>query len=327
MGDEGKKYYWIKLKTDFFDIPTIDWLMEQQDGCAYVVLYQKLCLLTANQGGALVRQIGEMIIPYEPKKIAEVTKFSINTVAVALELYKRLGLIYINEDGIMILAGVDTMVGSESANANAQRQKRFRERQKKDALPKDESEALPEPLPEALPEALRKVTPEVTEGVTPGVTENNEEYRDKSLESRVQSLDKDPELEKEKKKKKKEKAPAKAAASTPDFTGTTFSSEMRARVEAWIQYKSEKRQGYQPTGLQALITVIQNNVTRYGEKAVYDLIGACMAANYQGIIFDRLKGLPEVRAAATAEQGEPATMPETNNEFARLRQRLEGMQA
>ena len=321
MGDE-KKYYWIKLKKDFFDLPTIDWLMEQVDGCAYVVLYQKLCLLTANQGGALVRQIGEMIIPYEPKKIAEVTRFSINTVTVALELYKRLGLIYINEDGIMMLAGIESMVGAEAANSNAQRQKRFRERQKQEALPKEQ----PEPVPEALPEALRKVTPDVTDGVTGGVTfgvtENNEELRVKSSELRVKSIDTDTESEKEKKKKKK--APAKAVA--PDFSTTTFSHKLKSKVEEWIQYKAHKGKAYEEIGLRNLLSQIQNNVNRYGEQAVYDLIGTCMAANYQGIIFDKLKGLPEVSRPAAVGQVTPATVPQTNNEFARLRQRLEGAQ-
>lgn len=317
MGEDRKKYYWIKLKTDFFDIPTIDWLMEQEDGCAYVVLYQKLCLLTANQGGALVRQIGEMIIPYEPKKIAEVTKFSINTVAVALELYKRLGLIYINEDGIMMLACIDTMVGSEAANSNAQRQKRFRERQKKaESLP----EPSPEPSQEALSEALRKVTPTVTDGVTHGVTENNEEIRDKSLEIRDKSLDL------REKKKKKEKAPAKAVAPTPDFSDTTFSDWMRARIEEWIQYKTEraemerKKVVYTPIGLRNLISEIQNNVNQYGEKAVHDLIGKCMAANYQGIIFDKLKGQQQTPHPWTEQQGHHQDQPETYNPFARLAQ-------
>lgn len=313
MGEDRKKYYWIKLKTDFFDIPTIDWLMEQEDGCAYVVLYQKLCLLTANQGGALVRQIGEMIIPYEPKKIAEVTRFSINTVAVALELYKRLGLIYINEDGIMMLAGIDTMVGSEAANSNAQRQKRFRERKKQE-------ESLPEPSPEELQEALRKVTPTVTEGVTPGVTKDNVDIRDKSLEIRDKSIDL------REKKKKKEKAPAKAGAPTPDFSETTFSDWMRAKIEEWIQYKTEKAEMerkkvvYTPTGLRNLISEIQNNVNQYGERAVYDLIGQCMAANYQGIIFDKLKGQQRTPHPRAEQQAHHQDMPETYNPFARLAQ-------
>lgn len=182
---EQKKYYWIKLKTDFFDLPTIDWLMDQKNGYAYVVLYQKLCLLTANSGGALIRKVGEMIIPYDAKKLAEITRFDIDTVVVAMELYKRLGLIYEQSDGIMMLVGLDSMVGTEAANANAQRQKRFREKKK--------TKTLPSPLPEA----LQKVTDTVTESVTQDVTKNNEEIRDQRSEIRDQRSDKETEGEEE----------------------------------------------------------------------------------------------------------------------------------
>ena len=315
---DQKRYYWIKLRTDFFDLPTIDWLMEQEDGCNYVVLYQKLCLMTANQGGALVRRIGEMIIPYEPKKIAEITKFSISTVRVALELYKRLGLIYINGDGIMILDGVDTMVGSESANAGAQRQRRLRERRKKAEIPPPSQDPGGGPESESLRNVTHEVTQEVTdtvadcvtESVTRSVTESNEEYRDKRLE-----------IEGEQEQKKKKRA-AVAAPPTPDFSGTTFSEEMREKVQEWISYKRQKgpKHEYQEIGLRNLISEIQHNVEKYGEKAVIDLIRHCMAANYQGIIFDRLKGMPMLETSWPTEN---PTMPETNNEFARMRQRLE----
>lgn len=117
----------------------------------------------------------------------------------------------------------------------------------------------------------------------------------------------------------KGKAAAEAAATAPDFSQTTFTPEMIAKVEDWLQYKKERRETYKPTGLKSLITEIQNNVTNYGEQAVMDLIGKCMAANYQGIIWDRLRSLPAVRQPQA-----PQGMPDTNNEFARLRQKYEG---
>ena len=85
---EVKRYYWIKLKENFFDLETIDWLISQKNGCEYIVLYQKLCLLTANKDGNLLMQIGEMIIPYDFNKIARDTKFSIDTVIVAKSMPK-----------------------------------------------------------------------------------------------------------------------------------------------------------------------------------------------------------------------------------------------
>lgn len=126
---ENKRYYWIKLKANFFDIDEIDWLISQENGCEYIVLYQKLCLMTANKGGALATTVGEMIIPFDAKKIARDTKFPIDTVVVALELFKNLGLVYEQDDGILKIPAVSDMVGSEVSSA-----KRVREHRQKKAL-------------------------------------------------------------------------------------------------------------------------------------------------------------------------------------------------
>lgn len=129
------RFYWIKLKTDFFDKDVIDFLMSQENGCKYIVLYQMLCLKTANKNGEMFSKIGEMIIPYDVKKIVrDVKYFDFDTVTVALELFKRLGLIYEEEDRTLKISNFDEMVGSEAANAHAQRQKRYRERQKQELL-------------------------------------------------------------------------------------------------------------------------------------------------------------------------------------------------
>lgn len=125
---EVKRYYWIKLKENFFDLETIDWLISQKNGCEYIVLYQKLCLLTANKDGNLMTQIGEMIIPYDFNKIARDTKFSIDTVIVAMELFKKIGLIYEQENGILKIPYVSELVGSETSSA--QRMRKSRERKK-----------------------------------------------------------------------------------------------------------------------------------------------------------------------------------------------------
>lgn len=111
----GKRYYWIKLKESFMTSDAVDFLMGQKDGANYVVLYQMLCLKTINTGGKLERHIGEVIIPYDEAKIQRDTKwFSIDTVRVALELYKSLELIYVDRNGTLSLANYDNLVGSET---------------------------------------------------------------------------------------------------------------------------------------------------------------------------------------------------------------------
>lgn len=122
-----KKYYWIKLKTDFFDQDTIDFLMGQENGSKYVVIYQMLMLKTAQQGGVLATKANELLIPYDVKKIVRDTKyFDFDTVTIALELFKKLGLVYEEENHILRLTGAKQIVGSEWSSA--ERVRKYREK-------------------------------------------------------------------------------------------------------------------------------------------------------------------------------------------------------
>ena len=128
-----KKFYWIKLRTDFFSREEIDFMLSQQNGCEYVVLYQMLCLNTANNGGRLETRLNEVIIPYDIQKIVRDCKyFDYDTVAMALELYKRLGLIYEDNDNVLKLADFTQIVGSESATKEAIRKRNYRAKIKAD---------------------------------------------------------------------------------------------------------------------------------------------------------------------------------------------------
>ena len=115
----GKRFYWIKLKDSFMNSEVVDFLMSQPNGANYVVLYQMLCLKTINTGGRLTCQIGDIIIPFDIEKIQRDCKwFSLDTVRIALGLYKQLGLIYEDRDGTLVLVNHAEMVGSEKAQTS-----------------------------------------------------------------------------------------------------------------------------------------------------------------------------------------------------------------
>jgi hypothetical protein len=122
----GNRYYWIRITDHFFTSDTVDFLMSQKDGSQYVVLYQMLCLKTIKSEGVLSRQLGDVIIPYDETKIQRDCKwFTIDTVRVALTLYKKIGLIYEDKDGYLVLSDYQKMVGSESDWAEVKRQQRL----------------------------------------------------------------------------------------------------------------------------------------------------------------------------------------------------------
>ena len=65
--------------------------------------------------------------------------------------------------------------------------------------------------------------------------------------------------------------------------------KLKNKILEWNQYKIEKKKKYTETGIANLLKQIDKHVKEYGVNAVIELIDECMANNYQGIIFDKLK--------------------------------------
>lgn len=61
------------------------------------------------------------------------------------------------------------------------------------------------------------------------------------------------------------------------------------KIKEWLEYKQERKELYKETGLKSLLTEIENNIKIYGIDNIIELINTCMANNYKGIIFDKLK--------------------------------------
>lgn len=76
----------------------------------------------------------------------------------------------------------------------------------------------------------------------------------------------------------------------PPSGETGFSPALQSAFESWLEYKHERKEKYQPTGLKSLITTIGKKAEEYGDQAVIDIINNSMSNNWKGIIFDRLKG-------------------------------------
>ena len=191
---ENDKYYWIKLKTDFFDGAAIDFLLAQDNGAQYVIIYQMLCLCAANTGGRLVTQIGDITVPFDVKKIVRETKyFDFDTVLIAIELFKKLQLVVEDESGVLIIPELITMVGSESANSEAVK-KRAQRAKKKQLVGKNEQSI------DKKGHQGDNLSPEKGTDCPP-------EYRDKSIEYRDKSIDNRYLKEREKKERENVHAP------------------------------------------------------------------------------------------------------------------------
>lgn len=125
----AKRYYWLKLKEDFFEEDTIEWLEEQENGKEYCLFYLKMCLKSIKTEGILIRKVGNILVPYDEKHLAKITNTDFDTVVVAMELFKKIGLIQILEGGEIFIPGMDEMIGSETDKAKFMRNKRAKEKE------------------------------------------------------------------------------------------------------------------------------------------------------------------------------------------------------
>lgn len=251
----GKTYYWMRLKESFLNSDTVDFFMSQPNGANYVVLYQALCLKTINTEGRLSRQIGDIIIPFDIEKIRRDCKwFSADTIRVALEYYKRFGLIYQDVDGTLVMADHHNLVGKETDYAEQKRRQMGKKKEAKELPP--------------------------FAGVEDFHTNLHTEYRD--IESRDIDTPLYPPTGGQKGKSRPDVEPK------PE---DRFSGELLDAVNSWLDYKWERNKSnyYKETGYKSLITQLGNCARDYGEAAMAQVIRYSMANNYQGICFGELK--------------------------------------
>ena len=128
---EKKKYYWLKLKRDFFKRHDIRIVESMPNGKDYILFYLKLLLESIDHEGTL--RFSETI-PYNEQMLSVVTNTNIDTVRSAMKLFIELNMMTVFDDQTIYMNEVDKLIGSASDNDNANRVRRCREKKKQLAL-------------------------------------------------------------------------------------------------------------------------------------------------------------------------------------------------
>ena len=118
---EKKKYYWLKLKRDFFKRHDIRIVESMPNGKDYILFYLKLLLESIDHEGTL--RFSETI-PYNEHMLSVVTNTNIDTVKAAMKLFIELNMMTVLEDQTIYMNEVDKLIGSETANAERVRKHR-----------------------------------------------------------------------------------------------------------------------------------------------------------------------------------------------------------
>jgi predicted phage replisome organizer len=169
---ENKRYYFLKLKDDFFNRDEIKILESQPNGKTYSNLYLRLCLMSLKGEGRLLFRDE---IPYDEQMISTVTGIELDNVRAGLVVLQRLGLIKRIESGEIYMADIQTMIGRGSTEAE-----RLREYRRRIKLEEGEAMAL---------QCNTDLDGKVYER-TQNVPNRTPEIRVQSTEIRVQRLEK-----------------------------------------------------------------------------------------------------------------------------------------
>ncbi len=116
-----RKYYWLKLKKDFFKRHDIQIIESMPNGRDYVLLYLKLLVESVDQEGGL--RFNETI-PYNESMLATITNTNIDTVGNAMKLFKELGMVEILDDQTIYMNEVSKLLGAETYWAQKKREQR-----------------------------------------------------------------------------------------------------------------------------------------------------------------------------------------------------------
>lgn len=122
MGD-NKKYYYLRLKDNFFDSDELKILESMKDGYLYSNILLKLYLRSLKNDGKLV--VNERI-PYSADMLASVTGHQVGTIKQALSIFKDLGLIDVLDNGAIYMLDIQNFIGKGSSEADRKREYRQR---------------------------------------------------------------------------------------------------------------------------------------------------------------------------------------------------------
>jgi predicted phage replisome organizer len=171
--EEQKKYYWLKLKRDFFKRHDIRIVEEMPNGKDYILFYLKMLVESVDHEGEL--RFSDTI-PYNEAMLATITNTNLDIVRAAMKIFTELQMIEIMDDGTYYMTEVMKMIGSASNSDTANRQRRFREKKRQ--------------------ELCANNTDSVTKsnaGVTLGVTKDNEsKSKRKEIEGELEKKEEAP---------------------------------------------------------------------------------------------------------------------------------------
>lgn len=120
----SKRYYWLKLKEDFFGSKYIKYIRAQDNGDLMLCVYLELQLKSLKNVGTINY---DKLLPSCAEEVAFDLGETVEIVNRTISLLEKLGLLEFKGDGSLYLPAVKDVVGSETPAAERQRRRRARD--------------------------------------------------------------------------------------------------------------------------------------------------------------------------------------------------------
>ncbi|MGQ7424385.1 phage replisome organizer N-terminal domain-containing protein [Streptococcus suis] len=115
---DNKKYYYLKLKDNFFESDEAIILESMPDGYIYSNILLKLYLRSLKNNGLLMFND---LIPYNSQMLATITRHHVGVIEKAIQIFQQLRLIEILDNGAIYMTNIQNFVGKSSTDADRKR--------------------------------------------------------------------------------------------------------------------------------------------------------------------------------------------------------------
>ena len=128
---DNKKYYYLKLKENFFDTDELLLLESMTDGILYSNILLKLYLRSLKNNGKLMFKD---MIPYTPETLAIIVRQPVAVIEKSLLMFQQLGLIDVLDSGAIYMMDIQNFIGKSSTEGDRKRLYRNQIEKEKDSL-------------------------------------------------------------------------------------------------------------------------------------------------------------------------------------------------
>lgn len=126
---DTKKYYWLKLKEDFFEEKQIKYLRSLPDGDKLVIAYLKMQLKSLKTEGFIKY---DSVLPSNIEELAMILDEDTNIIQLMIKALEQTKALEILDDGSFYMIAMQDLIGKEGQSAERVRQ--FRARKKQELL-------------------------------------------------------------------------------------------------------------------------------------------------------------------------------------------------